>query len=130
MERTRCYAPWRRRRATMGLGILGGKTDDATIAMKPQPDPSTRKCWRDSSSASRTTMRRTVSAFCGSGHAATATALDLELTEGSVIADSVGETPCVFLAGLHRAERVIADRVMRLLGGARRGRAWVVSGKG
>jgi hypothetical protein len=37
------------------------------------------------------------------------TALDLELTEGSVIADSVGETPCVFLAGLHRAERAIAD---------------------
>ena len=48
---------------------------------------------------------------------ATATALDLELTEGSVIADSVGETPCVFLAGLHRAERVIADRVMRLADG-------------
>jgi exodeoxyribonuclease V alpha subunit len=42
------------------------------------------------------------------------TALDLELTEGTVIADSVGETPCVFLAGLHRAERAIADRLMRL----------------
>src|SRR5499425_1214723 len=42
------------------------------------------------------------------------TALDLELTEGSVIADHVGETPCVFLAGLHRAERGIADRLMRL----------------
>jgi hypothetical protein len=96
LERTRCYAPWRCRRATTGLGILRGKTDDATIAMKPQPDPSTRKCWRDSSSASRTTMRRTVSAFCGSGHAATATALDLELTEGSVIADSVGERPVCF----------------------------------
>jgi Holliday junction resolvasome RuvABC DNA-binding subunit len=33
------------------------------------------------------------------------TALDLELQEGTVIADRVGETPCVFLAGLHRAER-------------------------
>jgi exodeoxyribonuclease V alpha subunit len=33
------------------------------------------------------------------------TALDLELAEGIVIADSVGETRCVFLAGLHRAER-------------------------
>src|ERR1700704_4332774 len=32
-------------------------------------------------------------------------ALDLELSEGTVIADSVGETPCVFLAGLFRAER-------------------------
>src|SRR5262249_49875188 len=42
------------------------------------------------------------------------TALDLELAEGSVVADRVGETPCVFLAGLHRAERTIADRLMRV----------------
>jgi exodeoxyribonuclease V alpha subunit len=42
------------------------------------------------------------------------TALDLELTDGTVIADNVGQTPCVFLAGLHRAERAIADRLMRL----------------
>src|ERR1700676_3744338 len=41
-------------------------------------------------------------------------ALDLERTEGTVIADSVGETSCVFLAGLHRAERSIADRLIRL----------------
>jgi exodeoxyribonuclease V alpha subunit len=46
------------------------------------------------------------------------TALDLELAEGAVIADSVGETPCVFLAGLHRAERGIAERLMRLVNGA------------
>src|ERR1700746_3533709 len=45
------------------------------------------------------------------------TALDLERTEGTVIADSVGETPCVFLAGLHRAERAIAERLMRLTKG-------------
>ena len=32
------------------------------------------------------------------------TALDLELAEGTVIADGVGETACVFLAGLYRAE--------------------------
>src|SRR3954470_19530952 len=37
------------------------------------------------------------------------TALDVELTEGTVIADSVGETSCVFLAALHRAERSIAE---------------------
>jgi exodeoxyribonuclease V alpha subunit len=43
------------------------------------------------------------------------TALDLELAEGVVIADSIGETPCVFLAGLHRAERGIAKRLMRLV---------------
>src|SRR6266566_416982 len=42
------------------------------------------------------------------------TALDLELQEGSVVADRVGETPCVFLAGLHRAERTIAERLTRL----------------
>src|SRR5438067_11487057 len=38
------------------------------------------------------------------------TALDLELSEGTVIADNVEETPCVFLAGLYRAARFIADR--------------------
>src|SRR5678816_3079866 len=43
------------------------------------------------------------------------TALDLELSECTVIADHVGDTPCVFLAGLYQAERVIADRLMRLL---------------
>src|SRR5438132_3470000 len=44
-------------------------------------------------------------------------ALDLELQEGTVIADQVGETPCVFLAGLHRAERIIAERLTRLANG-------------
>src|SRR5882724_7795749 len=44
-------------------------------------------------------------------------ALDLELQEGTVIADQVGETPCVFLAGLHRAERTIAERLTRLANG-------------
>ena len=46
------------------------------------------------------------------------TALDLELTEGTVVADWVSESPCVFLAGLHRAERTIADRVMRVASGS------------
>jgi exodeoxyribonuclease V alpha subunit len=45
------------------------------------------------------------------------TALDLELAEKTVIADAVGETPCVFLAGLYRAERVIAERLLRLVNG-------------
>jgi len=44
-------------------------------------------------------------------------ALDLELQEGTVVADRVGETPCVFLAGLHRAERIIAERLMRIANG-------------
>ena len=45
------------------------------------------------------------------------TALNLELQEGAVIADRVGETSCVFLAGLHRAERTIAERLTRLANG-------------
>jgi exodeoxyribonuclease V alpha subunit len=46
------------------------------------------------------------------------TALDLELSEGTVVADSIGETPCVFLIGLHRAERNIADRLLTLANGS------------
>jgi exodeoxyribonuclease V alpha subunit len=41
-------------------------------------------------------------------------ALDLELADGTVIADRLGDTACVFLAGLHRAERAIADRLLTL----------------
>jgi hypothetical protein len=55
-------------------------------------------------------------------------ALDLELQEGTVIADRVGETPCVFLAGLHRAERTIAERLMRLRNG-RLPWSWIDPGK-
>src|SRR6267378_3512065 len=44
-------------------------------------------------------------------------ALDLETSEGTVVADSVGETRCVFLAGLHRAERKIAERLAQLANG-------------
>jgi hypothetical protein len=45
------------------------------------------------------------------------TALDLQLGEGAVVADRVGETPCVFLTGLHRAERIIAERLTKLANG-------------
>jgi len=44
-------------------------------------------------------------------------ALDLEVSEGTVIADSVGEIRCIFLAGLHRAERIIAERLVQLAKG-------------
>jgi exodeoxyribonuclease V alpha subunit len=46
------------------------------------------------------------------------TALDLELADGAVVADTVGETPCIFLARLYQAERVIAERLLRLVNGA------------
>jgi len=42
------------------------------------------------------------------------TALDLELQDGAVIADRIGETDCVFLAGLHGAERAVAERLLTL----------------
>ena len=42
------------------------------------------------------------------------TALDLELRDGEVVADTVDSEPCVFLAGLHRAERAIATRLRTL----------------
>ena len=45
------------------------------------------------------------------------TALELELSEGNVIADRVGETACTFLAGLYRAEQTIADRLIRIVNG-------------
>jgi exodeoxyribonuclease V alpha subunit len=45
------------------------------------------------------------------------TALDLELAEGTVIADAVGETRCVFLAGLYRSEQAIAERLRKLVSG-------------
>jgi exodeoxyribonuclease V alpha subunit len=45
------------------------------------------------------------------------TALELELQDGTVVADRVGDTPCVFLAGLYYAERGIAERLMRLAKG-------------
>src|SRR5260370_35382241 len=45
------------------------------------------------------------------------TALELERSEGAVIADKVGETACMFLAGLYRAEQAIADRLIRIVSG-------------
>src|SRR3954462_11745993 len=45
------------------------------------------------------------------------TALDLESSEGTVVADSVGETRCIFLAGLHTSERIIAGRLGQLANG-------------
>ena len=45
------------------------------------------------------------------------TAMDLELAERTVIADTVGETACIFLSGLYRAEQVIAERILYLAKG-------------
>ena len=45
------------------------------------------------------------------------TALDLELADGTVVADTVEDTPCIFLGGLHRAERAIAGRILDIAAG-------------
>jgi exodeoxyribonuclease V alpha subunit len=45
-------------------------------------------------------------------------ALALELEAGDVVADTLDGARCIFLAGLHRAEREIAERLRRLASGA------------
>ena len=45
------------------------------------------------------------------------TALELELADGTVVGDTLGETDGVFLASLHNAERSIADRLLTLAKG-------------
>ncbi|MCY3730368.1 MAG: ATP-dependent RecD-like DNA helicase, partial [Rhodospirillaceae bacterium] len=45
-------------------------------------------------------------------------ALQMELTEQTVTADTVGGTPCVFLSGLYRAERAVAGHLRRLCAAA------------
>ena len=44
------------------------------------------------------------------------TALDLELQDGTVIADSLDNRRCIFLAGLYHAEREIAGKLRALAG--------------
>src|SRR4051795_8639146 len=44
-------------------------------------------------------------------------ALELELADGAVVGDTVEGRACVFLAGLHRAERGIAERLLHLAEG-------------
>ena len=46
------------------------------------------------------------------------TALALELDAGTVVADAVEGRPCVFLAGLYRAEQAIAERLRVLATGS------------
>jgi exodeoxyribonuclease V alpha subunit len=46
------------------------------------------------------------------------TALELELEAGEVVADTLEGQPCVFLAGLYRAEQAIAERLRTLAQGA------------
>ena len=45
-------------------------------------------------------------------------ALELELQDGEVVTDTVDGSPCIFLTGLHRAERAIAGRLRMLASGS------------
>ena len=45
------------------------------------------------------------------------TAIELEMSEGTVTADTVGDMPCVFLSGLYQAEKGVADRFQNLISG-------------
>ena len=45
------------------------------------------------------------------------TALDLELAEGAVVADTVADTPCAFPERLYHAEKQIAGRLVQLSAG-------------
>ncbi len=45
------------------------------------------------------------------------TALGLELQDGELVADTVDDEPCVFLAGLYRSEQAIAERLRLLRAG-------------
>ena len=44
-------------------------------------------------------------------------AIDLELAEGTVVADTVENTPCGFFGGVQRAERAIGERLPRIAAG-------------
>ena len=46
------------------------------------------------------------------------TATELEITDGTVIADTVADTPCLFLSGLYHAEKGVADRFQHLVLGS------------
>lgn len=45
------------------------------------------------------------------------TAQALELQDGTVVADTVGDAPCIFLGGLYHAEKAIAERLRSLQAG-------------
>jgi exodeoxyribonuclease V alpha subunit len=45
------------------------------------------------------------------------TAIELEMSEATVTADTVRDMPCVFLSGLYHAEKGVADRFQHLISG-------------
>ena len=57
-----------------------------------------------------------------------ASALEQELAEQTVTADSVAGTPCVFLSGLYHAEQSVAEHLRRVTGAPRDRRPRALAG--
>ena len=90
---------------------------------RPAPPPSadpkaTQDSGQDGSAAKPTLLRDTPAKRVPLEPAVIQAALDLELSEGSVVADALAGEAAIFLAHLHRDERRIADVLQELAQGA------------
>jgi len=88
-------------------------------APPPPADPKvTQGSGQDGSAAKPTLLRETPPKRVPLEPALIQAALDLELSEGSVVADALAGEAAIFLAHLHRDERRIADVLQELAQGA------------
>ncbi len=88
-------------------------------APPPPADPkATQDSGQDGSAAKPTLLRETPAKRVPLEPAVIQAALDLELSEGSVVADALAGEAAIFLAHLHRDERRIADVLQELAQGA------------
>jgi exodeoxyribonuclease V alpha subunit len=88
-------------------------------APSPPADPkATQDSGQDGSAAKPTLLRETPAKRVPLEPAVIQAALDLELSEGSVVADALAGEAAIFLAHLHRDERRIADVLQELAQGA------------
>jgi exodeoxyribonuclease V alpha subunit len=88
-------------------------------APPPPADPkATQDSGQDGSAAKPTPQRETPAKRVPLEPAVIQAALDLELSEGSVVADALAGEAAIFLAHLHRDERRIADVLQELAQGA------------
>ncbi len=88
-------------------------------APSPPADPKARQdSGQDGSAAKPTLLRETPAKRVPLEPAVIQAALDLELSEGSVVVDALAGEAAIFLAHLHRDERRIADVLQELAQGA------------
>ncbi len=105
---------------TAALLKLAGELLAVERPAPPLPaDPkATQDSGQDGSAAKPTLLRETPAKRVPLEPAVIQAALDLELSEGSVVADSLAGEAAIFLAHLHRDERRIADVLQELAQGA------------